>query len=119
MNNWITTLKQNILFLRCVYIYFLCPRIISVHADFPTHREIKDFFFFFWTKKTREALLTFPLHAFCDETVMYRGKQNGFQATIFLVFERNWMSESSGIHKTNLIHNLLLTDSLLLCRFLT
>jgi len=50
-----------------------------VHADFPSHSEGGGAFF--WTK-TREALLAFPLHAFCDEAVRYRGKQNGFQATI-------------------------------------
>ena len=42
MHNGNTTLKPNILFLGIVYM-FLCLRLISVHADFPSHQEKNTF----------------------------------------------------------------------------
>jgi hypothetical protein len=52
-----------------------------------------------------------PFHAFCYEAVMCRGKQNGFQATIFLVFEKKLGEWVKWKHKTNKTHNLLFIGS--------
>jgi len=92
MNNWITRLKQNILFLGNVYNFFVSQNNFGT-CWFSITPEGKEKTFF--GTKTSEALLAFCLHAFGDEAVIYRGKQNSFQATICLVFERNWVSGSS------------------------